>query len=188
MIDERKNKKQLIKEIDDLRCQVGMLKKYKADQQQAMERLEHLNLFLRAIRRVDQLIRKEKDYKRFIKGVCKSLITDHGCYNAWVVVLDESRKLLATAEAGLAESFLPMFEKFKRGEFTDCALMALSRSNPVLIRDPSSSCLDCPLSSSYDGRCAITCRLEYDGNVYGRLPNYSHLSTHFLPHRQGSRF
>ncbi len=169
MIDERKNKKQLIKEIDDLRCQVDMLKKYKTGQQQAMEKVEHLNLFLRAIRRVDQLISKEKDYKRFIEGVCKSLITDRGCYNAWVAVLDESRKLLATAEAGLAESFLPMFEKLERGELTDCALMALSRSSPVVIRDPSSSCLDCPLASSYDGRCAITCRLEYDGNVYGLL-------------------
>jgi hypothetical protein len=84
-------------------------------------------------------------------------------------VLDESHKLLAAAEAGLAESFLPMFEKLERGELTDCALMALSRSNPVVIRDPSSSCLDCPLASSYDGRCAITCRLEYDGNVYGLL-------------------
>jgi len=148
MIDERKNKKQLIKEIDDLRCQVDILKKYKTDQQQAMEKVEHLNLFLRAIRRVDQLISKEKDNKRFIEGVCKSLIKDRGCYNAWVAVLDESRKLVATAEAGLAESFLPMFEKLERGELTDCALMALSRSSPVVIRDPSSSCLDCPLASS----------------------------------------
>ena len=169
MIDERKNKKQLIKEIDDLRCQVDMLKKHDADRQQAMERVEHLNLVLRAIRRVDQLISKEKDYKKFIEGVCKSLTTDCGCYNAWVAVLDESRKLVATAEAGLAESFLPMSKKLERGEFTDCALIALSRSNPVVIRNPLSSCLDCPLASSYDGRCALTSRLEYDGNVYGLL-------------------
>ncbi len=169
MTDEHKNKTQLIKEIDELRCQITILKNHEAERQQATQRVEHLNLILRATRRVDQLISKEKDCVSFIKGVCKSMTTDCGCYNSWVAVLDESKNLVATAESGLGDLFFPMLERLEKGEFTDCALMALSRSKPVLIKDPLSSCLDCPLASVYNERCAVTCRLEYDGNVYGLL-------------------
>ena len=169
MTDEHKNKTQLIKEIDELRCQITILKNHKAVRQRATQRVEHLNLILRAIRRVDQLISKEKDRVSFIKGVCKSMTADCGCYNSWIAVLDKSKNLVAAAESGLGDLFFPMLKRLEKGEFTDCALMALSRSKPVLIKDPLSSCLDCPLASVYDGRCALTCRLEYDGNVYGLL-------------------
>jgi len=87
---------------------------------QAEERIKHLNLVLYAIRSVNQLIAREKDRDRLLKGACDRLIETRGYYNAWIALLDESGGLVATAEAGLGEgAFLPLLERLKR-ELTAC--------------------------------------------------------------------
>jgi PAS domain S-box-containing protein len=134
----------------------------------AEERLEHLNLVLRAIRRVNQLITRERDRDRLLQGACDALIETRGYYNAWIALLDEAGGLVTTAEAGLGEAFLPMVEWLKRGELTACR-QRLSQLGVVVTKDPPSACADCPLSASYRGRGAITARLEYGGKVYGLL-------------------
>jgi len=79
---------------------------------QAEEKIKHLNLVLRAIRNVNQLIVKEKDPNRLIKGVCENLVKTRGYHNTWIVLLDEEGKLKTSAEAGLGKDFLPMIELF----------------------------------------------------------------------------
>lgn len=135
----------------------------------AKKGIEHLNLVLRAIRKVNQLIVTEKDRNRLIKGICDNLVENRGYYNAWVALLDESGTLVATAESGLGKKFLPMVEKLKRGELTACAQGALVESVVVVTSNPSSTCTDCPLAKEYSGRGAITARLEHGGRVYGLL-------------------
>ncbi len=60
-----------------------------AERTRAWERIEHLNLALRAIRNVNQLITQEKDRDRLIKGACDNLTENRGYDYAWVVLLDE---------------------------------------------------------------------------------------------------
>jgi PAS domain S-box-containing protein len=132
-------------------------------------KLERLNLVLRTVRRVNQLLVKEKNRYRLIQGVCDNLIQNRGYYNAWIALFDESRRLVAIAEAGLGEKFVPMAEVLKRGILTDCGRKTLSRPGVVITRDPPSVCMDCPLSASYGGRGAMTIRLEHEGKVYGIL-------------------
>jgi PAS domain S-box-containing protein/putative nucleotidyltransferase with HDIG domain len=74
---------------------------------------------------------------------------------------------MTIAEAGLGEDFRPMAERLKQGELPDCAQRALSQPEVVVIEDPSSDCVDCPLSKKYNGWGAMTVRLEYRGKVYG---------------------
>jgi PAS domain S-box-containing protein len=136
---------------------------------QAEERIEHLNLVLRAMRNVNQLITRAKDRDRLLKGICDTLIGTRSYYNAWLVLLDESGELLTHAQTGLGEDFSPMVERFKRGEFSVCCQRALKQSEVVVTKDPASTCTDCPLSSMYSGRGALSVRLEYDGKVYGLL-------------------
>jgi len=52
------------------------------------ERLEHLNLVLRAIRNVNQLIVREKDRDKLLKGTCDNLFKTRGYYNSWTAILD----------------------------------------------------------------------------------------------------
>jgi len=133
------------------------------------ERVEHLNLVLRAIRNVNQLIVREKDRDKLLKGVCDNFVESRGYFNAWIVLLDESGKIVAHTESGLGKDFLPMVESLKRGQLTVCGQRALKQTEAVITEDPSSTCADCPLSSSYAGRSAAIARLEYDGKVYGLL-------------------
>lgn len=136
---------------------------------EAEKRVKHLNLVLQAIRNVNQLIVKEKDRDRLLKSICENLTETRGYYNTWIALLDESRRLVTTAESGLGENFQPMIELMKRGELTDCSRKTLSLSDIVVVEDTFSTCTDCPLSDQYAGRGAITIRLEHGGKIYGLL-------------------
>jgi signal transduction histidine kinase/CheY-like chemotaxis protein len=136
---------------------------------QVEEHITHLAAVLRGVRNVNQLITKEKDRDRLLQGACDRLIETPGYHSVWIALFDESRGLVATAETGLGEGFLPLVERLKRGELIDCGQRALSQSGVVVTKDVLSSCRDCPLSSTYGGRGAMTVRLESDENVYGLL-------------------
>jgi len=156
MKDKDKTKEQLIKELVEMR--------------QRIPEMEHLSLVLRATRNVNQLIIKERDRDRLLKGICHTLAITRGYYNVWVALLDESGKLVTYAESGLGDDFLPMIERLKLGELSACGRRALTQSEAVVTRDPVSTCTDCPLSHTCAaGIGALAVRLEYGERVYGLL-------------------
>ena len=131
------------------------------------ERMAHLNLVLRAIRNVNQLITKEHDRDRLLQGACDNLIETRGYPNAWIALLDHSGTLLTTAEAGLGEAFAPVVKRLEQGELIECGKKALTQSGVVVIDDPISACRGCPLAELHEDRRAMTTRLDYEGMVYG---------------------
>jgi len=137
------------------------------ERRKAEERIEHLNFVLRAIRKVNQLITRERDRDRLLKGACDDLIETRGYYSAWIALFDEAGGLVTAAEAGLGEEFRPLVEQLKRGELTACGRRALSQPGIVVTEDPLSACADCPLAVNCGGREAMTVRLEYEDRVYG---------------------
>jgi len=138
-----------------------------AERRQAEERIQHLNALLRSIRNVNQLIAREKDRDRLLQGVCESLSEARGYRYTWIALLDQSRRLITAAEAGLGEDFQPVVERLERGQLNDCAQKALSQSAAVVIDDPASACGECPLAKRHTGGKAMALRLEYGENVYG---------------------
>ena len=132
-------------------------------------RLEHLNLVLRAIRRVNALITREKDPDRLLQGVCDNLIENRGYHNAWIALLDPSGKFLKAVHAGLGEDFPALVDQLKRDELTHCAHFALERPEVVVTEDPLCDCPDCPLAKKYAGRGAMTVRLAHAGRIFGFL-------------------
>jgi len=154
-------------EVLELRQQIAESEVLELEYRQAEERIKHVNTVLRAIHSVNRLITREKDRDTLLKGVCKGLIETSCYYNAWIALLDKSGRLVATAEAGLGNDFLPMIEQLKRGELPDCCQRAMRQSDVVVTKDPLSICADCPLLALYNDRGAITIRLEYDRKVYG---------------------
>ena len=139
------------------------------ERKQMEQRIEHLNAVLQAIRNVNQLIAREKDRDKLLKGICDTLIQTRGYDYAWLIILDESGGLVTTAEAGLDQDFLPIVEQLKRGQLPDCAQRALMQPEVAVTKDPPSTCTDCPLANKYRGRGAMTIRLEHRGKVYGVL-------------------
>ena len=154
-------------EVLELRQQIAESEVLELEYRQAEERIKHVNTVLRAIHSVNRLITREKDRDTLLKGVCKGLIETSCYYNAWIALLDKSGRLVATAEAGLGNDFLPMIEQLKRGELPDCCQRAMRQSDVVVTKDPLSICADRPFLDLYNDRGAITIRLEYDRKVYG---------------------
>jgi signal transduction histidine kinase/heme/copper-type cytochrome/quinol oxidase subunit 2 len=133
----------------------------------AEEKLKHLSNVLSAIRNVNQLITKEKDKSKLIKGVCKNFVETRGYSSAWIALVDNLGKLTETAEVGVGNNFLPIIKRIKDGEFTDCWRKAISSSDVIVIKDPKKLCLNCSLSANCSGKGVASARLEYGGKVYG---------------------
>lgn len=135
----------------------------------AHEKTAHLNAILSAIRNVNQLIVREKDRDRLIQRVCENLIETRGYYSAWIALVDENIGFLTAAEAGIGESFAPVVEMMKHGEFTRCGQSALNQSSIMIVKDVAAECADCPLVGTYSGRTGMAVRLEYRDRIYGIL-------------------
>lgn len=76
---------------------------------------------------------------------------------------------MTTAHVGLGKEFSPIVKLLKSGKSIDCIQKALSQPNVVVIENPSSICIDCPLAPSYGGRGAMAVQIEYGGKIYGIL-------------------
>ena len=133
----------------------------------SQKNVDRLNAILRAIHNVNQIIVTEDDRNRLLQGICDSLIETRSYRYTWIALLDENRRLVAAAEAGLGEHFLPLVQGLEHGELSPCAERALSQSGTSVIEDLPVFCADCPLEYRHDDGKAIAARLESGGTVYG---------------------
>jgi len=140
------------------------------EHKQVEDKVQHLNLVLRAIRDNNQLIARGTDRDSLLKGACDTFVKTRGYYGAWIALLDESGKLVTAAEAGLGKNFLQVMDRLKRGELTHCGYKVLEKPGVLVMKDVSSECADCPVAKKEDtGRGAISVRLEHGGKVYGLM-------------------
>lgn len=128
---------------------------------------KHLNCLLHAIRNVNKLITENKDSQKLIKGICENFVENFSYITAWISIFDNENKYLFSAESGLGEKFIPLKEKLKQQDLTDCIIKAFDRNQIIITKNPLTECKNCPLSCEYKNRSVITSRLEYDGNIYG---------------------
>lgn len=136
---------------------------------QAQERARHLNLVLRTVRNINQLITHEKNRDRLLKGACDIFIRDRGYASAWIAILDNEQKAIAMNKSGLGTDFEPMAERLKRGKLPNCVKKTLMQKKVFVIENPPAECGDCPLSGQYSGRSGVSARLEYNGKIYGLI-------------------
>jgi PAS domain S-box-containing protein len=133
------------------------------------DRLEHLNAVLRAIRNVNQLITHETDRDRLLQGACNNLVETRGYNNAWIALRDETGKLVSMTTAGLNGNFGLLAQRLEQDWLPLCASKALEKSGVVIIQNPPSECLDCPLANAYPNSGALSIQLEYKGKIYGTM-------------------
>ena len=81
------------------------LKSENTERKRSEERAKHLNVLLRAVRNVSQLIAREKARGHLLQGACECLSEVRGYNSTWIVLLDESGKVTVAAEAGLGRDF-----------------------------------------------------------------------------------
>ena len=131
--------------------------------------LQHLNAVLRAIRNVNQLITREKNRDRLLQGICDSLVDARGYHHAWIALCNGSEQPLAMAEAGFGEQFLPLRQKFEKGEPPPCLRETLGSPEVVVLSDSSEVCRDCLLCKQHRHGRAMVTRLASGDRVFGMM-------------------
>lgn len=134
---------------------------------QSEEKMKHLNLVLRDIRAINQLIAREKNRKRLIEGACNALTRIRSYYSGWIVLLDEKGELDIYAESGLGKAFLPMVAQLRQGKLPCCIQQALGQKEIIVIEDPVFTCNDCLLEQRFLNRGIMAIRLKYGQKIYG---------------------
>jgi len=72
----------------------------------------HLNLLLRIIRQVNQLIVKEKDANRLIKQTCEILTDNRNYAGCWIVLLDEGGGYLTSTGIGMDQNITLLARRY----------------------------------------------------------------------------
>ncbi len=133
-------------------------------------RIQHLNLVLRAIRDVNQLITHETDRDTLLRRSCEILVSTRGYRSAWVALRDTEGNLEAVAESGIGEDFGAVRERLERGEWPECFRRALEHPDGITpIHDTSINCKTCALSKDYRDTASLAGRLRHAGRDYGVL-------------------
>ena len=139
------------------------------ERKRVMKRARHRHAVVLAIRNIHQLILGDRDLPCLLQSYCDCLTQTRGYHTAWIVVLDESGRLAASAQAGLGEDSETWAQWFQGGNLTDCARAALAAPGVVAAENPLSSCRHCPLIATHAGRAGFCTRLEESGRVHGVL-------------------
>ncbi len=132
-------------------------------------RIAQLNVLLRSIRDVNQIIVKEKNRDRLVQEICDSLVQSRGVFNAWLTLIDRSGGIVKTFQSGLDDHFVSLLKYTDEEGLPYCGKEVLKRLGILTIKDPKKECGSCPLSAHYGERAATVIRLEYGKTVFGFL-------------------
>jgi PAS domain S-box-containing protein len=133
------------------------------------DRINHLNLALRSIRNINQLITREKNRDRLIKGVCDNLVAGRSFHSAWIVLFDDKHQSVTWAGTNVAKPLIKLIEFLKKGEVPPCVQKALAQDKVIVTKDPLEQCTDCPVKGDTSGVGTMTVRLELEDTLYGVL-------------------
>lgn len=136
---------------------------------QMEKKIAHLTAVLRAIRNVNQLITKEKNRARLLKGICRKLIETRSYDSAWIVVIDSVGNFATAASAGLGKEFSALLVKMKKGEQLKCMEEIPSRKGIFIIEDTDTTCDKCALSGKCNKGTVLAVALKSSGENYGQL-------------------
>jgi PAS domain S-box-containing protein len=168
-----KSKEDLIRELRHLKAQLAVFKEegiQSAGLMPVQEMDQRAKQVLLTMHKVNQLIMRENDPKSLIHQICELLTAILGYHNAWIVLLDETGAVKATAASGFESGFETLRKQMKNRNFPGCLNEALQKQGLVLINDQHVDfCTDCPAMCRHEDRVGIACRIKYGNKIYGIL-------------------
>lgn len=132
------------------------------ERKNAEEKITHLNRVLKAVRNVNELIVRETDINRLIKGACGLLVETRGYLDAWVILTDRYGSFLDSAGSGDREDVEDIIGKTRSGNPPKILVDAL-RTNEII----SFSKLMNPGNAAGDEGELLCRRLDYGSNIFG---------------------
>ena len=129
----------------------------------------HLNSLLSAIRNIYRILLRNDDSLHLIKGITERFSEPDGILGAWIVLLDEQGKYLASSQAGLGEGFLIFEHSLKSGAWDHIIQKVQKSSLPIVIDYPHKICKDRPLRNHSERCTGLALRLRHNKKDYGVL-------------------
>mgnify|MGYP005625082871 CR=1 FL=1 len=140
-----------------------------SERKRAEERIKHLNRVLNALRTINRIVTTQKDRYRLLKDVCDTLLRVPDYHSAWISLLDKKRKATLCVEAGIGTSYHAFSNQMKLGNLPHCATRAMETPEVVVVKNPSETCSQCPISTEGVNRYAMCVQLAYKKSIYGIL-------------------
>jgi len=138
------------------------------EHRRAIDKIQHLNQVLRAIRNVNQLIVTEKDPTRLIEQTCDLLVETRGYRGVMIVLTDDARhpRIVAhsRAEGGERRSAV---DAIRTKGLPACMKQALGSTDPVVVECPAPDCGDCTLHSEHSDRQRLAIGLVHLDRPFG---------------------
>ena len=167
-VDIRAEKMEFLDKIDNenLFVSVNDVTQRKIDQ----EKIDHLNLVLNSIRKIDRLVSFEKDISKLASEAVKILSSIRGYKNVWIGLFDENNKTLkeffSHEQNDTIQTIKNLLEQKKH---THCIKKALDTDGVVEGFFHEKECISCPICEKKMLYCSYTARLQYDSEIYGLI-------------------
>jgi len=139
------------------------------ERKQATERLARLNLLLRTIGEIGQLIDRERDPLRLMQGVCDHIAGAEGYDYAWIVRTDEDASFLDATQSGFDETFGRFCDTWREGKLPDCWFPMLEEPGIHVFHAEAEPCTECPVLRERPCRGGVGVRLAHGGRTLGFL-------------------
>jgi PAS domain S-box-containing protein len=134
------------------------------------DKIRHLNLVLKAIRDVNQMIVREHNAARLIREVCSLLVNHRGYISAVIVLEDAAGKILEWAGAGPVIERAEVKTMLEQGEVSPCQKRTpADGGNRPKIEDRTLRCQDCPLAHDSRDTLSFCISLTHEGVRHGHL-------------------
>jgi PAS domain S-box-containing protein len=137
------------------------------DRKRNREKLQHLNLVLRSIRNVNQLITQEKDPARLIQKACDEMTETRGFVGAWIALFDGDGRFGIMSGSGAGEEFELFKEHMNAGNPAPCLKEIVANTDVTVMNKKSEHCGECPIYDKSDSHMCMASLLFHDGKQFG---------------------
>jgi PAS domain S-box-containing protein len=133
-----------------------------------LQKTEHLNHVLAAIRNIDQLIVHEKDRGRLVERACTHLISINGYEHAWIALLDQNQQVTEVAGLENMDPHSSLAQEMRSGRFPECLKRALQEPGKAVVIEPFLHCQACSLISP-ENHLGLSTTIDHHGEHFGIL-------------------
>jgi PAS domain S-box-containing protein len=134
------------------------------------KKIEHINLILKAIRDVNQLLVSEKNKNILIKTVCDILVSGKGYFTAWIAIVNTKGEIENVYQSGMSEKFDTFRKRLKEGYKSLC-MTEVSEREGMFPFEPEvkNSCADCEFLDVKGDAGTYAAILKYNEKIYGYI-------------------
>ncbi|MHC2994102.1 MAG: PAS domain S-box protein [Candidatus Atribacteria bacterium] len=170
MKNTNKTKKQLANKLmKKLYQRIAELDKLEIKYKSAEERIKLLNSILKAIRKINQLIIREKNRDILLQKICDILIETRTYNSVWFGLLRDDRTFATVKGSGFRKDISFFCKQLMDGNYPYCIKNAFSQKKLLVIVDKSRTCGDCYLKNACTGKGAVILHVKYNNRLFGIL-------------------